>query len=399
MKRLDFPILNNKSIIYFDNAATTLKPKCVIDAVEDYYRYYTANIHRGLYESSILADYLYDSTRFVVRDFIHCSSAKEVVFTSGATHSINLVVFGYMKYHLKSGDEVLLTKAEHASNILPWLRLAEEIGIVVRYIPLNSNYSIDYKDVVQSITERTKVISLAHVTNVIGDIRDIVRIGKLCRDRNILFHVDGAQSVPHMSIDFQNSFIDFLSFSGHKMCAPTGVGVLVAREELLKEMVPVFYGGGMNLSFTSDGSYQLKDGPVKFEAGTPPIGEVLGLKSAIEYLLEIGMDSISLYEQELKKYLVAKLKDIPSIILYNSDSESGILAFNVEGVSSVDVSKYLNSFHICVRAGNHCSKMLKEDMGIPSTVRISLYFYNTKEEIDILVAALRNCKKVFQIVT
>ena len=399
MKRLDFPILNNKSIIYFDNAATTLKPKCVIDAVDDYYRYYTANIHRGIYDSAIISDYLYDEARFTVQKFVHCASAKEVIFTSGATHSINLVVFGYMKYHLKPGDEVLLTKAEHASNILPWLRLAEEIGIVVRYIPLNSNYSIDYEDVVQSITERTKVISLAHVTNVIGDVRDIVRIGKLCRDGNILFHVDGAQSVPHMSIDFQNSFIDFLSFSGHKMCAPTGVGVLVAREELLNEMVPVFYGGGMNLSFTSDGKYQLKDGPVKFEAGTPPIGEVLGLKSAIEYLLEIGMDSIRKYEQELKKYLVAKLKDIPSIILYNSDSESGILAFNVEGVSSMDVSKYLNSFHICVRAGNHCSKMLKEDMGIPSTVRISLYFYNTKEEIDILVAALRNCKKVFQIVT
>ena len=398
MRQDDFPVLKNKNIIYFDNAATTLKPEYVIRAMDDYYRYYTSNIHRGSYDSSILVDYLYDSTRFLVRDFVHASSAKEVIFTSGATHSINLVVFGYMKYHLKAGDEVLLSKSEHASNILPWFRLAEEIGIVIRFIPLDNNYSLPYENVVKAITPRTKVISLAHVTNVIGDVRDITKIGELCVEKHILFHVDGAQSVPHLKIDFIHSHIDFLSFSGHKMCGPTGVGVLVARESLLKEMKPVFYGGGMNESFTSNGNYQLKDFPVLFEAGTPPIAEVLGLRVAIEYLNFVGLDYIHQYERMLKQYLVQKLSTIPSVVLYNKDSDSGILAFNIIGVSSMEVSRYLNDYHICVRAGNHCSKMLNEDMEIPSTVRVSLYFYNTKEEIDQFVRALQYCEKVFKTV-
>lgn len=398
MRQDDFPVLKNKNIIYFDNAATTLKPEYVIRAMDDYYRYYTSNIHRGSYDSSILVDYLYDSTRFLVRDFVHASSAKEVIFTSGATHSINLVVFGYMKYHLKAGDEVLLSKSEHASNILPWFRLAEEIGIVIRFIPLDNNYSLPYENVVKAITPRTKVISLAHVTNVIGDVRDITKIGELCVEKHILFHVDGAQSVPHLKIDFIHSHIDFLSFSGHKMCGPTGVGVLVVRESLLKEMKPVFYGGGMNESFTSNGNYQLKDFPVLFEAGTPPIAEVLGLRAAIEYLNFVGLDYIHQYERMLKQYLVQKLSTIPSVILYNKDSDSGILAFNIIGVSSMEVSRYLNDYHICVRAGNHCSKMLNEDMEIPSTVRVSLYFYNTKEEIDQFVRALQYCEKVFKTV-
>ena len=259
MKREDFPILANKSIIYLDNAATTLKPQCVIDAMNEYYQYYTANIHRGLYDSSILSDYLYESTRFVVRDFIHCSSAMEVIFTSGTTYSINLMVFGFMRDYLQAGDEVLLSKAEHASNILPWIRLAEEIGIVLKYIPLDIDYSVTYENVLSSITAKTRVVSLAHVTNVIGDVRNIRKIGQYCRQSNILFHVDGAQSVPHLPIDFVHDNIDFLSFSAHKMCGPTGVGVLVARESLLKKMKPTFYGGGMNESFQSDGDCHLKE--------------------------------------------------------------------------------------------------------------------------------------------
>ena len=396
MKREDFPILENKNLIYFDNAATTLKPNCVIQAMNDYFCYYTSNIHRGSYDTAIVTDYLYDSARQVVQEFVHASSPREVVFTSGTTHSINLVVLGYMKYHLQAGDEVLLSKSEHASNILPWFRLAEEIGICIRYIPLDDNYSLTYDAVLSAVTEKTKVISLAHVTNVIGDVRDISSIGKLCREKNILFHVDGAQSIPHMPIDFLRDSIDFLSFSGHKMCGPTGVGVLVAKEELLKEMMPVFYGGGMNLSFDSTGKYQLVDYPSLFEAGTPPILEVLGLKSAIEYLMDIGMEKIQQYESELKQYLLSELKTVPDVVLYNQDSSSGILVFNVRGVSSTDVSKYLNHYHICVRAGSHCSKMLKENMDISSTVRVSLYFYNTKEEIDYFISVLRQCRKVFQ---
>ena len=397
--RDDFPILRNKNMIYFDNAATTLKPKKVIRAMDDYWEYYTSNIHRGVYDNAVIADYLYDSTRLVVKNFVQCTSPKEVIFTSGATHSINLVVFGYMRNHLHEGDEVLLSKAEHASNILPWIRLSEEIGIVIRYIPLAEDYSLNYSDVISCVTARTKVISLAHVTNVVGDVRDISSIGSFCSQKHILFHVDGAQSVPHMKVNFKDSNIDFLSFSGHKMCGPTGVGVLIAKEELLNEMDPVFYGGGMNLSFDSIGNYKLKEPPALFEAGTPAIAEVLGLRCAIEYLSDIGLENIQRHESDLKKYLIESLAKNSDIILYNQDFNSGILAFNVQDVASMDVAKYLNSFHICVRAGNHCSKMLKEDLGIPSTVRISLYFYNTKEEIDHLVSALKWCRKSFQIVS
>lgn len=398
MKREDFPILSNKNIIYFDNAATTLKPQCVIDAINDYYSYYTANIHRGVYDSSVLSDYLYDSTRFVVRDFIHCSSAKEIIFTSGTTHSINLMVFGFMKDYLDKGDEVLLSKSEHASNILPWIYLSKEIGIVLRFIPLSDNYSITYANFLSSITQNTKVVSLAHVTNVIGDVRDIRQIGSYCRKHNILFHVDGAQSVPHVPIDFIHDQIDFLSFSGHKMCGPTGVGVLVVRESLMERMKPVFWGGGMNKSFNSKMVYKLKDIPVRFEAGTPPIAEVLGLRSAILYLMEIGIKKIHNYELYLKRYLIEKLSQNPFITIYNKNSDSGILIFNVNGVSSMDVSKYLNTYHICVRSGSHCSKMLKEDLNEFSTVRVSLYFYNTIQEIDSLILALEKCHDIFKIV-
>ena len=394
--RDDFPILKNKDFIYFDNAATTLKPEKVIRSMNDYWEYYTSNIHRGFYDNAVITDYLYDSTRLLVKNFVHCYSPKEVIFTSGTTHSINLVVFGYMKTHLHKGDEVLLSKAEHASNVLPWLRLSEEIGIVVKYIPLSENYSLNYSDIVSSVTERTKVISLAHVTNVLGDVRDINNIGYFCLQNNILFHVDGAQSVPHMPIDFESAHIDFLSFSGHKMCGPTGVGVLVVKEDLLIEMNPVFYGGGMNLSFDSLGNYKLKEPPVLFEAGTPAIGEVLGLRMALEYLSDIGLNNIRDHEMELKKYLIENLEKNPDIILYNKDFGSGILAFNVQDVDRMDVSTYLNSFSICVRAGNHCSKMLNEEFGLPSTVRVSLYFYNTKEEIDKLVKALHWCRKAFR---
>ena len=396
MNREDFPVLNNKNIIYFDNAATTLKPSCVLTAMNEYYEYYTANIHRGLYDSARLVDYLYDSTRYLVSDFIHSSSAKEIIFTTGATHSINLVVFGYMKNHLKEGDEVLLSKAEHASNILPWLVLARNIGIHIKYIPLSSDYSLHYEDFLSSVTPRTKVVSLAHITNVVGDERDIYRIGEFCSTHHILFHIDGAQSVPHVPVDFKKSKADFLSFSLHKMCGPTGVGVLVVKEELLSDMEPVFYGGGMNESFDSFGNYTLKEAPLLFEAGTPPIGEVLGLRVVISYLLSIGMERIARYERKLKRYLVEELQQVPGIVFYYTSSDTGILIFNIRGVSSSDVCRYLNMYHICARAGNHCSKMLKDEIGALSTVRISLYFYNTKEEIDTLVQVLKNCQDVFR---
>ena len=396
MNREDFPMLKN-DIVYFDNGATTLKPKVVIDKMNEYYLEHTSNIHRGDYEAAVKTNKLYDEVRDLVSKFINCDS-KEVVYTSGATMSLNMVVFGYMRKHLKKGDEVLLNKAEHASNILSWIKLREEIGFEIKYVPLDKNYELTLDNIKKCVTKKTKVISLAHVSNVLGDVRDVKSIGKYCRENKIIFCVDGAQSVPHMKVDFKKSNIDFLSFSGHKMCGPTGVGILVGRYDLLEDMDPLCYGGGMNSFFEEDYSYELKSIPTKFEAGTPAIAEVIGLGEAIKYLMNIGMDEIHNYEVKLKKYLIDKLKDIDNIILYNENSNSGIVAFNVDGVFAQDTAIYLNHYNICVRAGNHCAKMLKDELNIKNTVRVSMYFYNNYQDIDKLIEVLKNNKDIFKVV-
>ena len=396
MNREDFPMLK-EDIVYFDNGATTIKPKCVVDVMNQYYLEHTSNIHRGDYDAAIKTNQLYDDVRNIVSEFVHCD-ADCVIYTSGTTMSINMVVFGYMKSHLKSGDEVLLSKAEHASNVLPWMQLEKEIGIVIRYVPLNSNHEITLKNIQKVVTDRTKVISLAHVSNVLGDVRDVKQIGDYCHQHHILFHVDGAQSVPHMKVDFQDSNMDFLSFSGHKMCGPTGVGVLVGKKELLEEMNPLCYGGGMNSTFEDDSSFELKEVPVRFEAGTPPIAEVIGLGEAIRYLMSIGMDKIHEHEMKLKKYLLEQIKDIPNLIVYNQITNSGIFSFNIDGVFAQDSSVYLNHFGIYVRSGNHCAKMLKDEIHIKNTVRVSMYFYNNYEDVDRLVDALKNSHDIFQVV-
>ena len=396
MNREDFSMLNS-DIIFFDNAATTLKPQSVINNMNKYYFEYTSNIHRGDYKSAVVTNEMYDDVRNKIGKFIN-ADPECCIYTSGTTMSINMVVFGYMKKHLKKGDEVIINKAEHASNVLPWIRLSEEIGIVIKYAQLNDDYSLTLDNIKKCVTDKTKVISLAHITNVIGDVRDVEEIGKFCKENNILFNVDGAQSVPHMEVDFKKSNMDFLSFSAHKMCGPTGVGVLVAKKELLEEMDPLCYGGGMNSFFEEDGSYELRDIPVRFEAGTPPIAEVIGLGYAIDYLEKIGMKKIHEHEVSLKKYLLDKLKDISNIIVYNSDSNSGIISINVDGVFAQDVAIYLNHYDIYVRAGNHCSKMLKDEMNIKNTVRISFYFYNTLEDVDKLIDVLKNSKDIFKII-
>ena len=397
MNREDFPMLK-EDIVYFDNGATTLKPKCVVDSMVKYYQEHTSNIHRGDYDAAIVTNQLYDGTRDVVKEFINCNSPDEVVFTSGTTMSINMVVFGFMRKHLKAGDEVLLTKSEHASNVLPWIKLSEEIGIVIKYMDLDDDYSLPVSSVENSITDNTKVISIAHVTNVIGDIRDVYAIGEICKNKNIYFCVDGAQIVPHLKVDFKKANMDFLSFSGHKMLGPTGVGVLVGKYDLLQEMEPLCYGGGMNQSFEADSSYELKNAPTKLEAGTPAIAEVIGLRRAIKYLMSIGMEKIEKHEQELKEFLISELEKIPNIVLYNKNSKSGILAFNIDGVFAQESSIYLNHYHIYVRAGNHCAKMLKDEINIKNTVRVSMYLYNTKEDVLKLVEALKNSHDIFKIV-
>ena len=396
MNREDFPMLK-EDIVFFDNGATTLKPKCVVDAMDKYYLEHTSNIHRGEYDAAIKTNHLYDEVRKIVSEFVNCPS-DSVVYTSGATMSLNMVVFGYMKKHLKKGDEIILNKAEHASNILPWIKLSEDIGIVLKYALLDDNYNLTLDAIKSVVTDKTKVISLSHISNVVGDVRDIQSIGNYCQEKNILLNVDGSQSVPHMKVDFINSNIDFLSFSAHKMCGPTGVGILIGKRALLDEMDPLIYGGGMNSFFEDDNSYELKEVPVKFEAGTPPIAEVIGLGEAIKYLMNIGMDNIHKHEVKLKEYLLSKLKDIDNLIIYNSNSASGILSFNIDGVFAQDTAVYLNHYNICVRAGNHCAKMLKDEMNIKNTVRVSMYLYNNFSDVDKLVLALKNSKDIFKIV-
>ena len=396
MNREDFPMLN-QDIVYFDNGATTLKPKQVVDVMNDYYLNHTSNIHRGEYDAAIKTNEMYDNVRKIVGSFINCDS-DTVIYTSGTTMSINMVVFGYMKYHLKKGDVVLLNKAEHASNILPWYRLKEEIGIEIDYIPLDSHHHLTLDNIMKKVNNKTKVISLAHVSNVIGDVRDVCKIGKYCRDNNILFNVDGAQSVPHMKVDFKNWNIDFLSFSGHKMCGPTGIGILVGRKELLEEMQPICYGGGMNSSFESDNSYELKNVPTRFEAGTPPIAEVIGLGEAIKYIMGIGIDKIHEHELKLKQYFIEKIESIPNLIIYNVNSDSSIIAFNIDGVFAQDTAIFLNNYNICVRAGNHCAKILKDEIHIRNTVRISMYFYNNYDDVDRLIDVLKKSKDIFKMV-
>ena len=396
MNREDFPMLDS-DIIYFDNGATTLKPKVVVDKMNKYYLEHTSNIHRGDYDAAIKTNEEYDNVRNIVSEFINCEK-NEVIYTKGTTESLNMVVFGYMKKHLKKDDEVLLNKAEHASNVLPWIKLQEEIGFKIKYIPLDKDYTLTLDNIKSSVSDKTKVISLAHVSNVVGDIRDVESIGKYCHDNNILFCVDGAQSVPHMKVDFKNSNMDFLAFSAHKMCGPTGAGVLVGRLELLEDMDPIVYGGGMNSFFEEDSSYELKSVPTKFESGTPAIAEVIGMGEAIKYLENIGMDKIHSYEKDLKKYFIDKVSDLNNLIIYNKNTESGIITFNIDGVFAQDASIYLNHYNISVRAGNHCTKMLKDELNIKNTVRISFYFYNTYEEIDKLVEVLKNSKNIFAIV-
>ena len=396
MNRDDFLMLNN-DYIYFDNGATTFKPNSVVNKVVDYYTKYTANSHRGDYDLSQKVDYLYEETRDKVKDFINASSSKEIIFTSGTTMSLNMIVFGFMKYYLQKGDEVLITKAEHASNVLPWLELEKEIGIVVKYIPLK-NLKVDLETVKNCITEKTKVISLAYITNVIGDIRPIKEIAKLIHENNGLIVVDGAQSVPHIKTNVIEDDIDVLAFSAHKMLGPTGTGVLYGKYIYLDKMKPIFYGGGMNSRFESTKEIEYKTLPLRLEAGTQNIAGVLGLSASIDYLNSIGMNKIHEHELELKNYLLEKLKSIDNITVYNKNTDSGIVVFNIDNIFSEDTSRYLNHYHIFVRAGNHCTKMVKDELGIKNTCRISFYLYNTKEEIDKLIEVLKNNKDLYEII-
>ena len=393
MNREDFPMLFN-NIIYFDNGATTFKPKQVLKKISDYYTEYTANAHRGDYDISLKVDTEYELARNIVQEFINAKERSEIVFTSGSTESLNYIATGFFGNYLEAGDEILITKAEHASNVLPWFRLAKQLDVLVNFIDLDDNHYVTVDNVLKAITPRTKVISLAQITNVIGDIRPIKDICKIAHERGIFVVVDAAQSAPHIKIDVQDLDCDFLAFSGHKLCGPTGVGVLYGKKELLENMEPVNLGGGMNESFDTVNDVYLKSLPTRLEAGTPNIEGVLGLGEAINYLNSIGMDKIHEYEMALRKYLIEKLIGIKHIDIINMEADSGIVAFNVDGVFSQDVAVYLDKYNICLRAGNHCAKILKDEVGVKNTCRISLYFYNTYEEIDRLVELLKDKDRI-----
>lgn len=389
MHREDFNILNS-GIIYFDNGATTLKPKILSEAISDYYNNYSSNAHRGDYSLSIKASQKYEETRGLVKEMLNARKDSEIAFTSGTTDSINKIVFGYFKYHLNKGDEVLLTKSEHASNLLPWFELADEIDINIKYIDLDDNHEVTLENVLKAISDKTKVISIAHVSNVVGDVRPVEDIIKCAHERNVLVLLDGAQSIPHLKVDVQKLDVDFLAFSAHKMCGPTGVGVIYGKENLLNEMRPIIFGGGMNADFSHDGNRVYKTMPDRLEAGTPNVAGVIGFGYVIKYLMDIGFDNIHSMELELKKYLIQRLKEIDNIIIYNEHSLSGVVTINYDGIFPQDLSIYLDKYNICTRAGNHCAKILKDEIHIKNTCRISLYFYNSKEEIDKLILALKN---------
>ena len=389
--RNDFPMLKNKMhgkpLIYLDNAATTFKPKCVIDAVVNYYENLGANAHRGDYDLSHDVDVAYESVRNKVGKLINCD-AKEVVFTSGASGAINTVAYGLEEF-INEGDEILLSEAEHASNVLPWFNIAHRKGAVIKYIPLTSEGRITIENVKSTITSRTKLISLAHVTNVLGYTLDVKEITKVAHESNIFVVIDGAQSVPHMVIDVKDLDCDFLCFSAHKMCGPTGVGVLYGKYELLEKMQPIMLGGGMNSRFYTCGDYTLHHAPSKFEAGTPHIEGVIGFGAAIDYLESIGMENIHQYELELKKYSVNKMKEITGVKIYNESNESGVITFNYKDVFAQDIATHFNTYGIAVRAGQHCAKILTDFLNAPATVRASVSFYNTYEEIDFFIEVLK----------
>ena len=391
----DFPMLK-EDLIYLDNGATTLKPQCVIDKITEYYTKYSANAHRGDYDISFKVDQEYEASREIVRKFINARFKEEVIFTSGTTESLNMIAAGFFGKFIEENDEILITQSEHASNVLPWFRLVTEKKAVVKYIPLDSNYYVTLENVKKSITPNTKVISLASITNVIGDERPMKEICKLAHENNIFVVMDGAQSVPHRKTDVQDLDVDFLTFSGHKMCGPTGIGILYGKKELLEEMEPQNLGGGMNESFDSPTEVYLKDLPTRLEAGTPNIAGAIGLGKAISYLESIGMDRIEDYEKRLRKYAINKLICLPHLDILNIESDSGIISFNVNDVFSQDVAYYLNKYKICVRAGNHCAKILNQETGVQNSLRVSLYFYNTESDIDNLVELLSNKEKIME---
>ena len=385
------PTMSNQPLVYFDNAATTFKPRQVIDAADEYYEYFCANPLRGDYELAHTVDVKYEAARARVAKFINAEE-NEIAFTAGASMSLNSIAYGLEPW-LNEGDEILLSEAEHASNVLPWFSIAEQRKAKITYVELNKEGRLTLENFKKALTPHTKIVSLAQVTNVLGYLVDVKAFAKVAHEHGCIFVVDGAQSVPHMKVDVKDLDCDFLAFSGHKMLGPTGIGIMYGKYELLKKMKPLMSGGGMSSRFETCGDISYKIPPIKFEAGTQNISGAFGIAAACDYLDSIGMDNIREHEDELRKLMIDGLKKIDNVIIYNENAESGIVTFNIKNVFAQDAASYLSYKGIAVRSGNHCAQILLSFLGTDATVRASLYFYNTKEDVQQFVEACASCGK------
>ena len=393
--RRDFPIFkNNPDLIFLDNASTTQKPQQVIDTLTHYYENYNSNIHRGIYTIAEKATAAYEETRDKVAAFIGTEDRQSIVFTRGTTESINLVASSWGQ-NLKPGDEVLITEMEHHSNIIPWQLICEKTGASLKYIPISEDGTLDLSNTGTYFTEKTKIVCVIHQSNVFGTINPIAEIVKMAHDVGALVLVDGAQSVPHHSVDVSKLGCDFFAFSGHKMMGPTGVGVLYTKPALLEEMNP-FMGGGEMIREVSMEKSTWNDIPWKFEAGTPNIAQVIGMGAAIDYINEIGLQSIADYEKELLSYTKEKLQNIPGLSIYGTSKNKGaVISFNLDNIHPHDVAHILDTSGIAIRAGHHCAQPIMKYLKVPATNRASFYLYNTFEEIDSLIEGLTKTVDLF----
>ncbi len=397
--RKDFPILDQeihgKPLIYFDNAATTQKPKQVIDAIAHYYEHDNANVHRAIHQLGERATLAYENARKKVAEFINAPNSKNIVFTRGTTESINLVATGWGEQFIKEGDEIILSEMEHHSNLIPWQLLAQKVGAKLRFIPFTTDGTLDFTAFKKIISPRTRLVAITYMSNVFGTINPVKRIIKMAKDRSIPVLLDGAQSVPHLPTDVQALDCDFLAFSGHKMLGPTGIGGLYAKTLHLENMRP-YQGGGEMIQSVWLEHATWNEIPHKFEAGTPNIAGAIGLGAAIDYLENIGMERITLYEQELTTYALQKMNEIKGLTIYGNAPERGAaISFNLGNVHPHDLSHFLDQQGIAVRAGHHCAQPIMRKLDIAATTRASFYLYNTKEEIDYFIQQLKEAVKFF----
>ena len=398
--REDFPILSRevygKPLVYLDNAATTQKPLCVLDAMREEYLNVNANVHRGVHYLSQQATDLHEAAREKVRQFINARKTEEIVFTRGTTEAINLIASSFCESQMKEGDEVLVSDMEHHSNIVPWQLQAQRKGIVVRHLPIDDKGCLVSCDAIEDyMTERTKLVSIAHVSNVLGTINDVQHIVEMAHSRGIPVLIDGAQSAPHMKIDVQQLDCDFYAFSGHKMYGPTGIGVLYGKEEWL-EKLPPYQGGGEMIDKVSWEKTTFERLPFKFEAGTPDYVATHGLATAIDYITSLGLDNIEAHEQELTRYCMEQLKTIDGMRIFGeAEQKDAVVSFLVGDIHHLDMGTLLDRLGIAVRTGHHCAQPLMDRLGISGTVRASFALYNTKEEIDVLVAGIRRVSQMF----